>query len=138
MTSRQERKRLVKQLDSLFADYIKTRDRRAFGGCFFCGKPIEHVFHIITRAKHAVRWDDRNGVGSCAGCNLRYEHDTVFLVQAHRRYITKFGQAAFDDLLRLGGQPAKFSMDDLRAILKKLEDGRAGLKAADKTFGRKA
>ena len=137
-TSSQERKRLVKKLDILFSEYIRLRDKRAYGGCFFCGKPIQHVFHVITRSKRAVRWDDRNGLGSCAGCNLRFEHDTVFIFNVQKKYIETFGQVAFDDLMRLGSSPARHSLDDLRAIKKKLEDNYAGICVAHDLFGRKA
>lgn len=138
MTSAQKRKRLVKKLDHLFSEYIRLRDKRAYGGCFFCGRPIENCFHVITRAKHAVRWDERNGLGSCAGCNLRFEHDTVFIFNVQKKYVETFGQAAFDELMRLGSSPAKHSIADLEAIKKKLEDGYAAVCVVQNLFGRRA
>lgn len=102
-----KRKRMVDTLDTLFSIYIRTRDKRTTGGrCVFgCGKMIECVFHFVTRSKHSVRWDERNGVGSCSGCNLRYEYDPHFAV---RWYLEKNGHEAYDALVRDGNRIAKF------------------------------
>lgn len=129
-----KRKRLVVALDALFSQYIRLRDKRIFGGCFFCGKPIQCVFHMVTRAKHAVRWDTRNGVGACSGCNLRYEYDPHGFV---RIYVERFGQEAWNKLINDGCRVARFSIDDLRRIRATLEAELAGACATTKTFGAK-
>lgn len=131
------RKRLVAQLDQLFSIYIRTRDKRAFGGrCpFVCGNPIQCCFHFVTRAKHSLRWDDRNAVGSCVGCNYRFEFDPHFAIQW---YVEKFGQQAYDALICQGNKQARFSLDDLRAIKRRLDSAIEGVCIAQKIFGRKA
>ena len=65
------RKRIVAQLDKIFSLFIRIRDKRENGGlCVFgCGRPIQCVFHFITRTKHIVRWDTDHAVGSCAADN---------------------------------------------------------------------
>ena len=114
-----KRKRLVAKLDSLFSSYIRMRDKRKNSGrCTFCFKPIACCFHFVTRAKHSVRWDDRNAVASCFGCNYRYEFDPHFAIQW---YIAKHGQEAYDILIYDGNRQAKFGIGDLEALKADLE-----------------
>lgn len=108
------RKRLVAELDKLFSLYIRTRDKRRTGGaCVFgCGM-IEVAFHFVTRAKHSVRWDDRNAVGSCSGSNFRYEFDPHFAI---RWYMDNAGREAYEKLVQDGNKVARFSLDDLERL----------------------
>lgn len=131
------RKRLVQELDRLFSTYIRTRDKRAFGGrCpFDCAKPIECCFHFVTRAKHSLRWEERNAVGACHGHNHRFEFDPHFGIQW---YIRSFGQDAYDRLVQDGNKAAAFSMDELRAIKQRILAGIEGVCRAQKVFGSKA
>jgi len=112
-----ERATLVAQLDSLFGLYVKLRDKRVIGKCPFhvdgVFKPIEQVFHFITRGKHSIRWDERNAVGSCAGCNIRYEHDQGFVDYVLNWYKTTRGLMAWEQLVRDGNKLANFSRSDL-------------------------
>jgi hypothetical protein len=110
------RKTLVNQLDSVFALLIKNRDRKRLGKCPFhhlSAAPIEHCFHFITRSKHSVRWDTRNAVGSCAGCNFRYEHDQTFIDRVFNWYRDTHGQEAWDQLMRDANVIVKRSRTDL-------------------------
>lgn len=121
--SRIRRKRLVAKADALASLLARLRAKKETGGlCPFCHKrPIEHCFHFITRSKHIVRWDTRNIYGSCSGCNLRHEHDTVFMDDVRRWYINKFGQEQWDALYRDAHKIARFSADDLENIVKQFE-----------------
>jgi hypothetical protein len=113
------RKTLVNQLDAVFALLIKNRDQKLRGRCPFhhmAVVPIEHCFHFITRAKHSVRWDKRNAVGSCAGCNLRYEHDHVFVDRVFSWYKETHGEEAWDTLKRDANRIAKRTRTDLIAL----------------------
>ena len=105
-----ERKRLIKALDTEFSLLI----RKLCPMCPFCGKNTEHCFHFVTRAKYSVRWDERNAVGSCAGCNLRYEYDPHFAVTW---YINRCGLPAYEQLIRDGNQIAKLENSDLQTKL---------------------
>lgn len=105
------RKKVVRLLDSVFSNTVRQASREEIGHCAFCPNPIEQCFHFITRAKHSVRWDRRNAVGSCAGCNYRYEFDPHFAI---RWYIDKFGLPAYEQLIADGNKIAKFSIADLR------------------------
>ena len=116
---RSERKTLVGQLDALFSEYIRTKAKRSFGGeCPFSHKdgrrhPVQHCFHFITRAKYSVRWDPRNAIGSCAGCNLENEYNPHRFIDW---FIKAFGQQKFSVLVRDSNRLARFSNEDLRQI----------------------
>ena len=124
---RSGRRALVKSLDTLFSLFIRARDKARFGGlCPFVHsdgrpRPIECCFHFITRSKFSVRWNPLNAVGSCFGCNVRYEHDQLFVesVLAYARGL--IGALAWDALKLESNRVANFSTADLEAI-------RAGLK----------
>lgn len=114
-----ERALLVGQLDALFSQFIRTRDKRQFGGVCPFGhkngeqKPIQCCFHFVTRAKFAVRWDPRNAVGSCHDCNLENEYNPHRFV---KWYLKTWGRRKFDAVVREGHRLALFNNEDLRAI----------------------
>lgn len=118
------RKGLVKKLDSLFSFYIRIKSKRLYGRCPFhpieCFRPIQQCFHFITRSKHSVRWDERNAVGSCAGCNLRMEHDTTFIDTVLSWYKKTHGEPAWEALKADSLKIAKFSREDLKAIVEEI------------------
>lgn len=117
---RTPRKVQIAQLDHLFSICVRMRDRRERGRCPFHAvttfRPIECVFHIFTRAKFVIRWDLRNGVGACHGCNKRYEHDQTFVEQVFIWYKAEFGVEAFEALRAEGNGRSKFSLADLEAL----------------------
>ena len=122
---RPTRKSLVAKLDKLFSMFIRLRDKRVFKGiCPLCGtRPQECVFHFITRSKHSIRWDPRNGVASCFADNIRYEHDQTFVEKVFTWYKLRHGEQAWEDLKRDGNRIAKHDISDLRdikAVLEKL------------------
>lgn len=114
------RKGLVKKLDHLFSFYIRLKSKRLYGRCPFhevtTFRPIQQCFHFITRSKHSVRWDERNAVGSCAGCNIRNEHDTTFIDEVLSWYKKTHGEPAWETLKADSLRIAKFSREDLKAI----------------------
>lgn len=121
-----ERKRLVKQLDTIFSFYIRMRDQKLRGVSPFKdnngdAQPIQCCFHILTRSKYKTRWDVRNAIGASFSDNLRYEHDTVFIVQVYDWYKKEYGLEQWDALVADGHGIAKFDNDDLRAIKHDLE-----------------
>lgn len=120
-----DRKRLVARLDSVFSLLVRLRSKRLYhGACPFHEttpyRPVTQCFHFITRSKHSVRWDLRNAVGSCAACNLQYEHDQTFVDFVFDWYKEIYGQEAWDTLKRDSNRISKFSNDDLRVLLESL------------------
>lgn len=70
-TRRQERKKLVKQLDILFSKYIRQRD----GKCLRCGRTDTlQCAHIAGRRSLSGRWNDKNAITLCYTCHLRWSH----------------------------------------------------------------
>lgn len=73
-------------LDKLFSEYIRRRALERVGGCERCltfkndivkdnGESFPsykqlQCSHFIGRARRAVRWDEDNAVGLCAGCHM--------------------------------------------------------------------
>lgn len=116
---RTERSILVGQLDALFSQFIRTRDKIAFGGVCPFGhkngpqKPIECCFHFLTRSKYSVRWDPRNACGACHDCNLENEYNPHRFVEW---YLKTYGRRQFDAIVEKGHGLARFDNEDLRDI----------------------
>lgn len=107
------RKRLIKALDKAFSLAVRAKCSK----CTFCGGPVDHCFHYVTRAKYSVRWDERNATGSCAGCNYRYEFDPHFAISY---FIAFHGLPAYEQLIRDGNIISKHSNEDLEKRLLEL------------------
>lgn len=112
--------KLCKKLDTEFSRRIRERDRRLAGGmCVFgCGRLIEQCFHFITRAKWAVRWDPRNAVGSCGGCNLENEHNAAKFITW---YIRRHGLDAWETLFRESNKIFKAGIGEMELMLERLQ-----------------
>ena len=117
---RARKKQIVKRLDAVFSLLVRMKTKQDIGHCFFCPKPIEHCFHFITRAKYSIRWDFRNAVGSCAGCNLRNEYDPHGFIA---RFISCWGLPAYERLVQDGNQRGK-PTGELMAMLCDMQEGR--------------
>ena len=113
------RKRLIKALDKEFSLWIRS----LYPCCVFHGHPVttEHCFHFVTRAKHSVRWNRLNAVGSCAGCNYRYEFDPHFAITW---FIGNRGLKVYEGLIAEGNKIAKFSNEELKAKLDEIVEFR--------------
>lgn len=111
------RKWLIREADRAFSVWIRNRDEKAFNGiCPFCRKNrITDCFHFVTRAKYATRWDQRNAVGSCRGCNMRMEFDPHRFIQW---FIRKHGVEAYDSLIADSNKISKHSNDALKDIIR--------------------
>jgi len=119
------RKTLIRKLDAVFSILIKSRDNKRIGKCpfhYMSIMPIECCFHFITRAKHSVRWDKRNAIGSCLGCNCRYEHDQTFIDSVFDWYKGFYGEEVWDKLKSDSNIVAPKSRTDLMELLKTLRE----------------
>ena len=115
-------KTMVALLDRAFSAVIIARDKNFFETCPFCSvRPIQCAFHFVTRGKHSVRWNLQNAVGSCFDCNGLYEADDDFVRYANSWFVDRFGQAVWDDLQRESNRIAKYSGDELEALLIELK-----------------
>lgn len=112
------------KLDTLFSLVVRIETKKKYGRlCPFCGvRPIECCFHFITRSKWAIRWDFRNAIGSCCGCNKENEYNPG-------RFILWFlknqgGQEAWERLVLDSHKVRKWSTEDLKDLHAEIQ-GRA-------------
>jgi hypothetical protein len=104
------RKKAVDFADKWFSLYIREDSQLEYGGCAFCGKPIQHCFHFFSRVAYSTRWDENNAIGSCAGCNFKMEHHPY---EFYKWFIDHFGQFALDNLNRKWHTINKLSTQDI-------------------------
>lgn len=112
--ARSKTKKLIHRLDTVLSLIV----RKQMPNCLFCGKPSDCAFHYITRAKYSIRWDFRNVVASCKGCNFRMEFDPA---PFYWFFIMNNGLTAFDELIKDGNKTLKDSGFDYEEKLKELE-----------------
>ncbi len=107
------RKAAVRHADKWYSLYIRKITQMEYGKCPFCGKPIEHCFHWFSRVAYSLRWDVRNGIGSCAGCNIKMEYQPYEFYQ----WLTKKTSQEFVDTLnREWHKIAKFTTAEIKEI----------------------
>jgi len=105
------RKRLVNRLDEMFSLYIRGRDKKR--GCPFHATytQIDCCFHFVHRAKFSSRWDRLNAIGSCHGCNWKYERDANFAISW---YITNFGYLTYQAMVARSNIVEPWSLERLQ------------------------
>lgn len=73
-------KRYEQRLDRL---YPKLKNNRR---CACCGRPAEHVHHIIPRANTLLRWDIKNLIPLCAECHAKvHNRKQELIISSPRR-----------------------------------------------------
>lgn len=112
------RTRLIKQLDTIFSQYIRERDRRCVHGDASCRGPIQ-AGHLIRRGNHATRWDELNCHGECSGHN--YKHN--FYPELYTTwFVEKYGQAAYTALVARSRTIRKHTAAELEALIQEYQD----------------
>ena len=110
-----DRKKLVKELDNVFGDYIKERDGFK---CCICGITEENARidpgHLISRVNMSTRFDEKNCFAQCRGHNFSHEHHPEVMTQW---FIHKFGMQEYDLLVYKSHKPAKFTISDLEMMI---------------------
>lgn len=111
-----ERKKLIKELDKVFGDFIKERDKFR---CCICNKTEPEVKidpgHLISRVNMATRFDEMNCFAQCRGHNFSHEHHPEIMIQW---FIHNFGIQDYDLLIYKSHHPAKFSEADLKLMIR--------------------
>jgi len=69
------RKNLIKELDTVFSQYIRLRyAKKEIAECVTCGKKQHwkklQAGHFMSRANYSTRWDEDNVQVQCVGCNV--------------------------------------------------------------------
>jgi hypothetical protein len=81
-------KQLKKQLDTIFSEYIRRRDK---GKCISCGivKPWKEQQngHYISRSHQNTRYSDKNCNCQCVGCNVfKYGNMPSYTIELEKKY----------------------------------------------------
>lgn len=108
---------LRNKLDRVFSEFIRRRDAdsNGMGRCFTCNRwALLECSHFIPRQHTSVRWNELNAAGACSYCN-RWGHgeQALFLIALEKKY----GRPTVDALMELKHITAKFSRDDLNAMI---------------------
>lgn len=69
------RKNLVKELDTIFSQFIRLRyAKNEIAECVTCGKKDHwkklQNGHFMSRSNYSTRWDENNCQVQCVGCNV--------------------------------------------------------------------
>ena len=113
----------INQLDSIFSQFIRLRDSKAYGfeyfQCISCGAvlPFDHADcgHYIKRSNMATRFDEDNCHSQCITCN-RFRQGNV--ENFRRNLVKKIGEDKVEELERKGRGIAKFSSGDIEEMIK--------------------
>lgn len=120
---KKSKSQLVKELDKIFSEYIRLRDRNI---CITCGCIGEHKImqagHYVSRSCYALRWDERNVHCQCYSCNicksgnlityreklvLIYGEKEVKKLEQQRHTVIKYTQSDIIGLIELYKQKIK-------------------------------
>jgi hypothetical protein len=106
-----ERRTLVKKLDTIFSKYIRIRDKKSV-----LSGSMENLTcsHIFSRVSYSTRWDEQNAFAMTAGENLRHEYDSYYI---NEWFIRMFGKDEFDKLHAKWSMTTKFSNGDLKLMI---------------------
>lgn len=109
--------KLEKQLDKVWSEYVRGRDKR----CQKCGgSGAVSAHHAFGRRHRATRWDVQNGVSLDYACHIHWAHrDPSGFTEWFRNHI---GADQYERLAECHNQIVKHTTDDLRDMLKGLEE----------------
>lgn len=109
--------KLVKKADTVFSNFIRTRDNFT---CVLCGsKNIPQNGHLIKRGKRATRFDEKNCNCQCASCNIRHNY---YPEPYTSWFINRYGAKEYQDLVRRAGnenKPYKYTRQELNEIIER-------------------
>ena len=116
------RKNLVAKADRVFAEFIRTRDRKKSCISFWaenCKNKIQNCCHRIPRERYSHRWSETNCYWGCASCNgfNKQEHQQIFT----RNMISKFWIERVDEQYMTRSKK-KPTLDELKTIINNFQD----------------
>lgn len=96
------RKKLIKQLDSIFSWYIRIKNSvNGDATCVTCGKTDAwgkmQNGHFFTRGRFPTRWDEMNCNVQCPACNL-FLHGNYIIYTKYM--LDRYGREKVDELER--------------------------------------
>jgi hypothetical protein len=120
MAKKPSRSKVVKQLDSVFSQYIRQREAvNEIATCFTCGKRDHwkrlQNGHFQSRKHYSTRWDETNCQVQCAGCNV-FKYGEQFLFG--QNLDIKYGLGTSNDLYIKAKKTVKISTVELQDMIK--------------------
>lgn len=112
-------RKLMRMAIQSFNHFVREYYKRHYGNCPFCGvRPIEQCFHFISAYFLNTRFDWRNVIGSCAGCNRDNEwHPHTYLTW----FLDHRGRDTWDELMAASKKQIKLSREDLQRITREYD-----------------
>lgn len=111
---------LIKELDEVFATFIKLRDTDSFGygRCHTCGSRIHFKLgdcgHGIHRQHMATRFDERNCALQCVDCNRFEDGQQENFAKAVDQ---KHGQGTWEYLQNLSKTTVKLTRPEVQEMV---------------------
>lgn len=144
MKIRQTKKRqpkistLKKKAWKVFSEYIRLRDcllttgLADYGKCITCQKTIPKSLlqagHFISGRHNANLFSERGTHAQCYNCNINLRGNTL---EYRRQIIKLYGKGADEELEREARQIVKFTVSDLEALKKDLQEKIAKLEVEE-------
>jgi len=110
-----KRSTLVKNLDTVFSQYIRLKDAiNEIATCVTCGKKDHwkklQNGHFMSRRHYSTRWDENNVGVQCYGCNITNQGQQFLFA----KYL---GLELAEQMVLKSKQIVKFSDDDLKDMI---------------------
>jgi hypothetical protein len=110
------RKNLIKELDTIFSQYIRLRySKNEIAECVTCGKQDHwkklQAGHFMSRSNYSTRWDENNVQVQCVGCN-------VYKSGEQYKYSLYLGNNLSEELYIKSKQIVKFADVELIDMIK--------------------
>jgi len=115
MAKKITRTKLVKNLDTIFSQYIRrVNSTDEIATCFTCGKQDHwkklQNGHFQSRRHYATRWDELNCQVQCAGCNV-FKYGEQFIFSQNLDKV--FGEGTSTELHQKANQTIKITNSEL-------------------------
>jgi hypothetical protein len=124
MKSKKPKRNYKKELDEVFAEYIRLRDSNGDTfRCISCGqvKPMSQCQcgHYISRAHMATRFDEKNCNGQCVSCNI-FKSGNV--VEYRFGLIDKYGEEVVNQLEAMRNDQRQIKDPEYKELIQYYKD----------------
>lgn len=117
MNKIKELKILKRKADKALSLYIRKETITKYGNCPLCtSRPVQCMFHFISRKRAIVRWDKENVIGSCRTCNYTEQY---FPDLSRAWYIRIYGVDKYLKLVHVAEQKFVPTANYLKEIIKR-------------------
>lgn len=123
--------KLTGELDAVWRFRVKERAADGEHLCEVCNtrhlgvyqQNVLHAHHIVSRGRHALRWDLRNGVCLCYQHHFGLAHGDVVAQAKWRSWLNTYRSADFTYVLEHAEDDGKFTLSQKRDLLAELKEG---------------